>query len=287
MGVAAPFLPESPRYVMQKKGYQAGLAELRKVRAGDMDAEAEEMQRQIKEESDVKPLTFLQLLQERNVRKRVVIACTLVASQQATGVNAFLGYAATIFKNVGIDSPILFNTFFNCIMIVGCIAGLLLVDSMYGGRKIQLLLATAVMGPPLILAGLAIAFDWPGVITMVCVCVYGLGFQFAWGTIPWIYPAEIFSMAEKEKAVSLAVFVNYVNNGIIVAVTPLIMSWSVPGTMFFFGGLNILNGIFVSACIKETKGVPLESVPALFAKRRRASDEIDSSSDSSSYTNDE
>ena len=27
--------------------------------------------------------------------------------------------------------------------------------------------------------------------------LYGVGFQFAWGTIPWIYPAELFSMSEK------------------------------------------------------------------------------------------
>lgn len=42
------------------------------------------------------------------------------------------------------------------------------------------------------------------------VIIYGVGFQFAWGTIPWIYPAELFSMQEKETAVSLAVGVNYV-----------------------------------------------------------------------------
>lgn len=42
------------------------------------------------------------------------------------------------------------------------------------------------------------------------VIIYGVGFQFAWGSIPWIYPAELFSMQEKETAVSLAVGVNYV-----------------------------------------------------------------------------
>ena len=28
-----------------------------------------------------------------------------------------------------------------------------------------------------------------GIITMASVVIYGVGFQFAWGTIPWIYPA--------------------------------------------------------------------------------------------------
>ena len=104
--------------------------------------------------------------------------------QQTTGVNAFLGYAATLFKQCGIENPILFNSIFNSvawlhhmnsfhiipyhsmsfhiisyhfisfhiisyhfpyfnseIMIFGCLAGLLLVDSKYGGRRCQLLVA--------------------------------------------------------------------------------------------------------------------------------------------------
>ena len=122
------------------------------------------------------------------------------------------------------------------------------------------------MGPPLVLAGFALQFGWPGVITMTCVIIYGVGFQFAWGTIPWIYPAEIFSMAEKESAVSLAVGMNYVANAVIIYITPLLMKWSTPGTLLFFGALNVLNAIFVYFYIKETKGVPLEHIPDLFRR---------------------
>jgi len=152
---------------------------------------------------------------------------------------------------------------FNLIMIVGCVAGLLLVDSPYGGRRGQLLAASAFMGPPLILAGIALRLDWAGIVTMVCVCTYGVGFQFAWGTIPWIYPSVIFSLAEKESAVSLAVFVNYVNNALVIIFTPYAMGASVPGTLIIFGMLNMVNGVFVWRYIRETKGVPLEHVPEL------------------------
>lgn len=63
------------------------------------------------------------------------------------------------------------------------------------------------------------------------VVIYGVGFQFAWGTIPWIYPAEIFSMSEKASAVSLAVTVNYVANAVVVYITPAFMRWSIVGTL--------------------------------------------------------
>ena len=47
------------------------------------------------------------------------------------------------------------------IMIFGCVAGLLLIDSKYGGRRSQLLLGTLMMGPPLVVAAVALKFDWP------------------------------------------------------------------------------------------------------------------------------
>merc|ERR1712187_1077194 len=96
------------------------------------------------------------------------------------------------------------------------------------------------------LAGVAVMMKWPGIVAMLCVCIYGSGFQLAWGSVPWLYPAEIFTMAEKEKA------------------------FSVPGTLFGFGALNVLNLFFVLKYIKETKGVALEEVPELFNSKRRA-----------------
>jgi len=284
--VAAPFLPESARFVIEARGYDQAVKELKRVRSGDVTNEAAEMLSEVKAMESVKEVSYMDIVTQANLRKRVVIAILLVLAQQTTGVNAFLGYAATLFENCGIDNPILFNTIFNCIMIFGCIAGLLLVDSKYGGRRRQLLGATAIMGPPLILAGLALGYGWPGIITMVCVVIYGVGYQFAWGTIPWIYPAEIFSMSEKEKSVSLAVCFNYLANALIIMITPFMMTASVSGTLLFFGGLNILNAVFVFACIRETKGVPLEQIPALFQAGGAASSDSSSSDTDSEASSD-
>jgi len=292
------FIPESPRYVMEKHGYEKGVECLQRVRSGDVTLEAQEILKQVEEEKGIKHVSLTGLFKERNLRKRVIIACTLVIGQQATGVNAFLGYAATLFKQCGIDSPILFNAIFNSIMIFACIAGLLMVDSKYGGRRKQLLWATYAMGPPLVIAGFALQFmgnseaegghnQLQGLITMACVIIYGCGFQFAWGTIPWIYPAEIFSMTEKESAVSLAVAINYVANAAVVAITPVLMHWSVPGTLWFFGALNILNWFFVATFIEETKGVPLELIPELFKSKRNTDYDFEYSTDEGSASDSE
>jgi len=266
VSIAVMFIPESPRYVMNKRGYDAGIEELKKVRRGDVTMEAREMETEIASSRDCSQVSFAELFTKKGLRRRVFIACWLQVAQQLTGVNAFLGYASTIFDGVGMKDPYMFNAIWNFVMIVGCVAGLLLVDSRYGGRRPQLLGATWLMGPPLFIAGIAVALEWSGVIAMVMVCVYGLGFQLAWGMIPWIYPAEIFSMSEKERAVSFAVFNEFAANGLIVIITPLIMTASVPGTLFAFGALNMLNLVFVFFYIKETKGVPLSEVPRLFER---------------------
>jgi sugar porter (SP) family MFS transporter len=268
--VAVWFTPESPRYAMGKDGYEAGVRILEKVRSGDVTKEAEEMHRQLSSEKNVAQVSYRDLFREPCLRKRVLIACWLQIAQQLTGVNAFLGYASTLFKDIGIDQPFIFNMIWNGVMIVGCIAGLLLVDSSVGGRRVQLLGATILMGPSLVLAGFGLSFSWPGIITMIMVCLYGVGFQLAWGTVPWIYPSEIFTMAEKEKAVSLAIFLQYAANAIVVVITPPIMTASPVATLFVFGVLNILNFVFVATCIKETKGVPLEEVPGLFGTSQQA-----------------
>merc|ERR1719468_262299 len=124
----------------------------------------------------------------------------------------------------------------------------------------------------------ALPLGLANITTMICVIIYGVGFQFAWGTVPWIYPAEIFSMNEKEKAVSIAVCLNYVANAAVVIITPFLMTWSTPGTLFFFGALNCVNFMFVWVFVRETKGVPLEDVPQLFEEES----EYDSSEGSDS-----
>merc|ERR1712113_975595 len=114
------------------------------------------------------------------------------------------------------SNPFVANTAFQAVMLVGVILGTWMMDSVWGGRRIQLLGATFLMGPALLIGGFGIAFAWPGVIALV----YAFGFQAAWGAIPWVYPSEIFSMAEKERAISLSVFFQYGANALIAVVTP-------------------------------------------------------------------
>merc|ERR1711879_658271 len=76
-------------------------------------------------------------------------------------------------------------------------------------------------------------------------------------------------MAEKDKACSLATFSSFFVNFIINMTTEPLLQWSDWGTFLIYGVLNVSNFFFVLIFIKETKGVPLEAIPALFSGQQR------------------
>lgn len=268
IAVVVWFLPESPRYVMSKKGFEAGVEALRKMRVGDVTEEAEYIQQQMTLELEAGSVSWCELFTKPGLRLRVFISVMLQICQQMTGVNAFLGYAGTIFKSV-LSNTYAFNTLWNGVMVIGCITGLLLLDSRHGGRRPQLIVATWLMFPTLILAAAALQFNWPGWVAIVCVCVYGFGFQLGWGLIPWVYPAEILTMAEKDKGVGFAIGLEYLANAVVIILTPYLEKWSISGLFYIFGGFNFLNLIFVYFFIKETKGMNIEDIPQMFGRGNR------------------
>jgi sugar porter (SP) family MFS transporter len=262
--------PESPRYVMGRRGYEAGRAELQKVRRGDVEQEAQAIRDDLQKEAGNKEVSYRELFQTPGLRLRVFIAMYLAVAQQLTGVNAFLSYTTSVFEAAGIPSEQInalpgYAIYFNLAMLAGCILGLLLIDSPYGGRRSQLLGATCMMGPTLIIAGIAKANAWPSWIPVVMLFLYGPGFQVAWGIIPWVYPSEIFSMAEKDKAVSMATFSCFFVNFIVNMTTEPLLQWCDWATFLIFGCLNVTNFFFVLFFIRETKGVALEMIPRLFS----------------------
>jgi len=282
VGIAIWFIPESPRFVLDKYGYDAGKETLQKVRKGNVDQEILAMQQDSERQREIGTLSYGQLFSNPSIRKRLFIACYLQIAQQLTGVNAFLSYENEIFKGAGVPVPDIGSVAigFSLLQIVGCLVGLSIVDSKYGGRRSQLLAASVFMGVPLVIAGIGKLLNWPSIISIVSISIFGFAFQYAWGLVPWLYPAEIFSMSEKDKALSLSTFMNFAVNFVVAYITPSFLAWSPGGTFIIFGILNVSNFVFVVLFIKETKGIPLENVPALF-ERRAVSPELLNSQPSS------
>jgi len=256
-------VPESPRWALANQGRDQAMEILRRIRVGDVEPELAAIQEAIEIEKNLPEVSWGQLF-AKGLRTRVFVACYLQVAQQLTGVNAVLGNSNIFFTKLGIPSPYTFNIIWNVVMFVGILCGLALIDSSMGGRRSQLMVATVIMGPPLLITAGALVWGFPWIIGAIMLCVYAWAFQFAWGTVPWVYPSEIFSMSERIAAMGLAVFFQYGVNTLVYFTSPIMIDWSMSATCLIFGIINITNLIFVCGCVLETKGIPLEDAPKLF-----------------------
>jgi SP family sugar:H+ symporter-like MFS transporter len=214
---------------------------------------------------------WLEIAKAGSLRRRVIISCWLQFAQQFTGMNTIIMFSAVFFEQAHFGDPFAANMVFTALMVVGIVAGLALLDSRHGGRRAQLLAVTLVICPLLLLIGVAVRQEWSRTAELVLIGAFAFSWQVAWGMIPWVYPSELFTMAERDRATSLAVFTQYAANAVLMFVVPLLkQGLGFVGMVWFFSAFNVLNVVFILTCIKETKGIPLEHVPQLFDSARVA-----------------
>lgn len=253
--------PESPRWLMQHKGYEAGKAALQIVRAGDCTPEADSIKEYLDQRAGSNSIAYRDIFTNANLKKRFLVAAFLQVGQQFSGVNAFLSYSAVIFAALKLGKSA--NPIFQVVMIVFVTVGLFLIDSPYGGRRWQLILASSMMTFSMLLGGVSVIFEI-NILTLLLILMYGAGFQLAWGAVPWLYPSEIFTQAEKDKCCTISASLQYIANTFICGITPLLVTFQPQVLFFTFGTFNIVILFIVLKTIKETKGVPIEEIPALF-----------------------
>jgi len=278
VSVAVWFVPESPRYVMANRGYDAGMSVLCTVRHGDVVPEAKAMWEAIEAERAAPKLGYRGLLRDSSIRWRVFLACALMVLQQFTGVNFFIFYATTILQGLGVDNPLAANCMMNGAHILGILVAIYLIDSnsKLGGRKNMLILSALIMAVPMFIAAMAVTWNWSGIIVVAMTVAYSFGFEVGWGPVVWVYASEIFTNAERDAANGLAVGLEYGANAAIVFITPYLISWSIKGSLIMFGAVNLFIAVFCHMYVTETKGVSVELVPGLFdcvaAKNTKARD---------------
>lgn len=228
-------------------------------------------------------VSYLDFFTKAGLKKRFAIACYLNVAQQLTGVNYVINFQAEIFKKCGYESvelqnsliPLGPNMIFQLVGVVGVVCSLLLMDSKFGGRRSLLLKATPLMVVSMLALSVSFLMEvaagennrptTAGYLLMWTVNLYWFGFQLSWGPVPWLYPAEIFSDAERERGCSMAAVAQFVGGILVNLVATSIQNHSSLGwVLMLFSGLCASNQLFVFTSIKETKGVPLDEVQCLF-----------------------
>ncbi|KAJ2932771.1 hypothetical protein H1R20_g4309, partial [Candolleomyces eurysporus] len=280
--------PESPRWLFDHGREEEALQILADLHGGGdknhelVVLEYEEIKQQVYLERTEGVKSYLDLLKPGNPR-RVMLGCSLQAWSQLTGMNVMMYYIVYVFEGAGLTgrrSNLIADSVQYVLNVAMTVPAIIYIDRW--GRRPMLLAGTLAMGFWLYLVGgLQGRFGEWGVLegktvwvitgndaatraVIVCSYFFVCSFAVTMGPVSWTYPAELYSLKIRGKAVSLATASNWAfNTALAFAVPPLLdkIAWK---TYFIFGTFNFACCIHVFFMFPETVGRSLEEVEEIF-----------------------
>ncbi|KAH7127386.1 general substrate transporter, partial [Dactylonectria macrodidyma] len=294
-----PFCPESPRWLCKKDNWEKAERIMIDIRQLPVDhpylaRELREIRAEVEYEAHLATINpgfkgQVKALFKKGIRNRVAIGLCLMMCQNMTGVNIITYYSPRIFATLGIQSTDLklFATgFYGLAKTLGMIIFSFWVADHLGRRKGLIYGAFVGAVPMLYLGGYVMKNDpeaaaaagetnmsgW-GYLAMVCVYLYGVIYCATWQGITWLYCSEIYPLYIRSLCMALTIADERLWSYVVSRSTPYMISDIGYGTYFFFGALMVCMGFWSWWCIRETNGIPIEEMDALFgAPHARALD---------------
>ncbi|CAG8177155.1 unnamed protein product [Penicillium salamii] len=273
------FLPESPRWLIEKGRHSEGrsiLARLHLNRSATNEKFLEDELSQIcdslESEKQSAVRSWRQLLRSPRWRRRILLACGLQAFTQCSGTNVVQNYGPRLYKSLGLSTT-------KSLMIIGIWGALavfwntvfmLFIDKV--GRRKLLIPSLFGMGAAMCVeATLARYFDFddsnanPDALraAIAMFFVFSLFFT-ALGMISWIYQAEIFPTPIRARGSSMATATNWSLNLIFAQCSPIALTNLGYKYFYCFVGFNWAAMIIVWLYYPETAGRSLEEVEGVF-----------------------
>ncbi|HET9382529.1 MAG TPA: sugar porter family MFS transporter [Streptomyces sp.] len=263
LGAGMLFLPESPRWLVERGRREEALTVLARLRPAGAD-----VAREIDEITGVAtatPTGGWRDLRQRWMRPALMVAVGIAAFSQLTGINAVVYYAPTILVDAGFgdSAALLTGVGIGVMLVVAGVVGAIAVDRV-GRRRTMLwflpgsglamtIMALAFLGPE----GSA-AQRWTVIVALFAYILFnGVGMQ----AVVWLIGPEILPLRVRGPATSLAT-VTVWGVDLLIAVTALtaIQAIGRSGTFFVYALMNVACIAFVVAKVPETRGKSLESI---------------------------
>jgi SP family arabinose:H+ symporter-like MFS transporter len=250
------FIPESPRWLVQKGNAPEALRVLARIGDADPQQDLADIQRSLEQTQG----SDNERLFQWRYRLPIFLAISIGMFNQLSGINAILYYLNGIFQSAGFNqvSSSLQAVFIGLTNLVAVTIALTVIDRL--GRRRLLLVGS--VGTALCLAGVAAIFKLhAGQRGLVWFLIGFVGFfSFSQGAVIWVYISEVFPNSVRAKGQSLGSFTHWSMNALVSVLFPIVAATWISAPFFFFAGMMVLQFIVVLAWYPETRGVRLEAM---------------------------
>ncbi|KAF2811729.1 general substrate transporter [Mytilinidion resinicola] len=278
------FLPESPRWLMEKDRGDEAMRVLRKLHYDGhnddwIQSEYNEIKLTIDAEKALTAPGWLIMFKVRPWRVRLTHAVLVQVFTQMTGINVIGYYQTVMYKNLGITGgrSLLVTGIYNC---VGPIGNLIFITTLLDrvGRRRPLLIGTVLITIALVceaVIGSQVehatgarrnSLSIAGVFFLFCVTTI---FSFSFGPISWVYASEIMPFQIRGRGSAFATGIgNWLVSTIWSQVSPRGLGAIKWKFYFVFAAFNVcVTFPTIFFFFKETTRLSLEEIDLLFGER--------------------
>jgi sugar porter (SP) family MFS transporter len=253
------FVPESPRWLLLKRGDVATAKSILKI------TNPEHFETELKAivaDHHMAPAKGRDHLFTRKNKFPVMLAIAFAFFNQVSGINAIIYYAPRIFEMTGFgqQAALLSSVGIGVVNLLFTLLAIKFIDHI--GRRTLMLIGSLGLIISLGLVSRAFYFNaFNGIAVTVIFLLYIAFFAFSQGAVIWVFISEIFPNHVRAKGQTLGSLTHWVMAALIAFIFPLLIEKLGGGNTFlFFFCMMILQFLFVWKIMPETKGKSLEQL---------------------------